>query len=42
MTGGKEGEVKSASELAAEGGDDQESIAELVLFQVKECYVYMV
>lgn len=23
-------------------GDDQESVAELVLFQVKECYVYMV
>ena len=39
MTGGKESEVESARELAV---DDLESIAELVLFQVKECYVYMV
>jgi len=42
MTDGKESEVKSAIELAAEEGEDQESNAELVLFQVKECYVYMV
>jgi hypothetical protein len=33
MTGGKGSEVEL---------DDQESNAELVLFQVKECYVYMV
>lgn len=33
MTGGNEGE---------EGFDLETSNAELVLFQVKECYVYMV
>lgn len=42
MMEGKESEVHSVQSFSAPQGDDQESNSELVLFHVKECYVYMV
>lgn len=38
----REGEVEPEVAVVAERGDDDAENAELVLFQVKECYVYMV